>query len=113
MPAFTVDIGTGLCSSILSAAKNDGFENSLVNRARTGWFREQIKGWFAPGGLLCTYRQVGHTQLMRKFSFAEKHAQTLYTGRSHERDNTGRQDESNLPVYVRQFRDVFLFQRYT
>ena len=41
MLKFTTDVGAGLVSSILSIARNYGYENSLVNRRRTAWFKEQ------------------------------------------------------------------------
>ena len=96
--------------SILSAAKDEGFDETLVHGSRVDWFRSKVCVWFNPvGGFLNGYRRCSGDQLRRKFKAAEQIAKRLYNSRGHQDDETGEQTEGDRPLYVSSFFEYFDF----
>jgi len=64
---------------------------------------------FATGGILCTYKVTNAIQIQRKFKQAESIAKGLWERRGHQNDQTGENDEGELPAYARAFFEYFEF----
>ena len=66
-------------------------------------------GFFDTGGMLYTYKVTTPLQVQRKFKNAEKISKALWDRRSHQNDETGENDEGELPCFARDFFEYFEF----
>ena len=108
LPSFIqTTAGQSLAVSLLSTAKADGYENTLVHRKRILWFKDRLPQFFATGGLLAVYRLCTDVQLRLKFKEAEADAKLLYNSRTHQPDQSGARDEGDAPLYKLPFFDYF------
>ena len=75
----------------------------MVHGKRTSWFIQMHRECFGTGGILCPYKVTSPLQVQRKFKNAETIAKALWDRRSHQNDETGENDEGELPCFVRAF----------
>ena len=97
----TTIAGNGLIVSILSAARSEGYHNTLVRGKRTNWVGGKMRSWFARNpagdgnsGILYGYNQYSADNMMRKISSAETYAKRLYDSHNHQNDQSGDSDET-------------------
>ena len=109
LPTFNIGICADLCNSFLALAKTDGWGDSLVHGKKTQWFDGRNTMFFAPGVVLCRYKVCNAINVRRKFKEAELHARSLFESRSHQNDDTGEDNEGNMPSYVNLLFDIFKF----
>jgi len=95
--------------SILSLARSEGWDNTLIHGTRIGWFRRKIDLFFGDGGILSAYRRCSDTTLRRKFKLAENMTRGLYNQRGRQPDTTGDLTEAHHPLFVRHFFEYFDF----
>ena len=94
--------------SILSPARVDRFEVSLVYGKRAPWFNTKITTCFDTGGILSEYRRCGVVSLRKKFSETESN-NFFYNTRSHQ-GNESTQNEG-LPLFASIFFQYFDFMQ--
>ena len=100
---FTRGIGSNLCMSILAMSRLEGYKISLMHGNSVRWFNEQTEMWYAAGGILGGYKRNTGTTIRSKFKRAEDMAKQMYHSQSHQSDDTGTRDESDVPAFVKDF----------
>ena len=81
----------------MKLAEEEGFENTLLNRNATKWFRKITPLLFnkEKGGLLSNHRPIKWEALRRKFNDAVRMTKQNYlTVGKHSSDITGEKDDS-------------------
>ena len=72
LPAFSGNAkNEGLAIRILTAARLEGYENSLAHGQMTLWFARMTPVFFNVDGILSSYRITTHTIVRNKFRHAE------------------------------------------
>ena len=90
-------------TALFRMAERDGFDNSLLNRKRTAWFKKITPVVFdkTNRGILSNHRVVGWEMLNKKFQQAIDYTRKRYlTDGLHSDDVTGRDDDAEWPEYV-------------
>ena len=88
---------------ILKLAEEEGFENTLLNRKSTSWFKKITPFVYdkESRGLLSNHRPIKWEALQRKFNAAVRMTKDNYlTVGKHSSDITGEKDDSQWPEYV-------------
>ena len=73
-----------MCFFILSLARSDGFDVSLIYVKRAPWFTTKVPSFFEPGGILSPYRKSAVDSIRKKFSEAEAKSKYFYNSRIHQ-----------------------------
>lgn len=107
LPLFLNPPRSALCSSIITIACANGFDNSLAHGKHTPWFNVKQTSFFASGGILFHFKVTSALQIQRKFKEAENKVKFLCERRLHQNDTTEDDDEVALPYFATFFLNIF------